>query len=92
VNKFNQKENESWIPHEYKVGDPVLLETPGILRKLSTSCTVAYPVTNAYKKGTIRILKVKKIYQKVWIPSKMAQSESSKPKRNCIKRVNTDIQ
>ena len=28
------------------VGDQVLLETPGILRKLSTPCTEPCPVTN----------------------------------------------
>jgi hypothetical protein len=36
INNFNKKENKSQIPYEYKVGDQVLLETPGILRKLST--------------------------------------------------------
>jgi hypothetical protein len=46
VNKSNQKENKSQIPYEYKVGAQVLLETPGILRKLSTTCTGPYPVTN----------------------------------------------
>jgi hypothetical protein len=48
INKSNQKENksESQIPYEYKVGDQVLLETPGILRKSSTPCTGTYPVTN----------------------------------------------
>jgi hypothetical protein len=65
INKFNQKENKSRIPYEYKVGDQVLLETPGILRKLSTICTGPYPVTNVYKNGTIRIQKYKKeLYQK----------------------------
>jgi hypothetical protein len=39
INKYNQKENKSKIPYEYKVGDQVLLETPGILRKLSTPRT-----------------------------------------------------
>jgi hypothetical protein len=48
INKPNQKENKnkSQIPYEYKVGDQVLLETPGILRKLSTPRTGPYPVTN----------------------------------------------
>jgi hypothetical protein len=32
-NKSNQKENKSRIPYEYMVGDQVLLETLGILRK-----------------------------------------------------------
>jgi hypothetical protein len=59
INKSNQKENKinSQIPYEYKVGDQVLLETPGILRKLSTPHTGPYPVTNVYKNGTIRIQK-----------------------------------
>jgi hypothetical protein len=55
TNKSNQKENKSQIPYKYKVGDQVLLETLGILRKLSTPCTGPYPVTNVYKNGTIRI-------------------------------------
>jgi hypothetical protein len=48
------------IPYEYKVGDQVLLETPGILRKLSTPRTGPYAVTNVYKNGTIRIQKQQK--------------------------------
>jgi hypothetical protein len=70
INKSNQKENKnkSRIPYEYKVGDQVLLEIPGILRKLSTPCTGPYPVTNVYKNGTIRIQNDKKeLYQKKWI-------------------------
>ena len=55
--KSNKKENKSQIPYEYKVGDQVLLETPGILRKLSTHCAGPYPVTNVHKNGTIRIQK-----------------------------------
>lgn len=57
INKSNQKENKSRIPYENKVGDQVLLETPGILRKLSTPRTGPYPVTNVYNNGTIRIQK-----------------------------------
>jgi hypothetical protein len=57
INKSNQKENKSQIPYEYKVADQVLLETPGILRKSSTSCTGTYPVTNVCKNGNIRIQK-----------------------------------
>jgi hypothetical protein len=50
--------NKCQIPYEYKVGDQLLLETPGILRKLSkTPCTGPYLVTNVYKNGTIRIQK-----------------------------------
>jgi hypothetical protein len=35
----------------------VLLETTGIIRKLSTPRTGPYPVTNVYNNGTIRIQK-----------------------------------
>jgi hypothetical protein len=65
INNCNQKENKSRIPYEYKVGDQVLLETPGILRILSTPRTGPYAVTNVYKNGTIRIQKDKKdLFQK----------------------------
>ena len=57
VHKSNKKEIKSQIPYENKAGDQVLLETPGILRKLSTPRTGPYPVTNVYKNGTIRIQK-----------------------------------
>jgi transposase InsO family protein len=57
INKSNQKENKSQIPHEYKVGDQVLLETPGILRKLSIPRTGPYPVTQVYNNGTVQIQK-----------------------------------
>jgi hypothetical protein len=55
--KFNKKENKSQIPYEYKVGDQVLLEIPGILRKLLTPCTGPYLEKNVYKNGTIIIQK-----------------------------------
>jgi hypothetical protein len=65
INKSNQNENKSQIPYEYKVGDQMLLETSGILRKLSTPCTGPYPITNVYKNGTIRMQEGKKeSYQK----------------------------
>jgi hypothetical protein len=65
INKSNQKENKSLIPYEYKVGDQVILETPGTLLELSTPCIGPYPVTNVYKNGTIRIQKFKQeFYQK----------------------------
>jgi hypothetical protein len=55
----NQKgKNKSRIPYEYKGGDQALLETPGILRKLSIPHTRPYLVTNVYKNGTIRIQKL----------------------------------
>jgi hypothetical protein len=60
INRQNQKENKNHISYEYKLGDQVLLETPGILRKLSIPCAGPYPVTNVYKDGTIRIPKIKR--------------------------------
>jgi hypothetical protein len=57
INKSNKKENKNRIHYEYKVGDQVLLETPGILRKLSTPGKGPYPVTKVYQNGTIQIQK-----------------------------------
>jgi hypothetical protein len=48
-----EKRKEDNIPYEFKAGDQVLLETPGILRKLSTPRTGPYPVPNVCKYGTI---------------------------------------
>ena len=57
INKSNKKENKSRIPYEYIVGDQVLLETPGILWKLSTPRTGTYPVMQVYNNGTVQIQK-----------------------------------
>jgi hypothetical protein len=54
INKYNQKETKSRIPYEYKVGEQVLLETLGILRKLSTPCTGPNPLKNVYKSNLKR--------------------------------------
>ena len=35
INKSNNKESKSRIPYEYKVGEQILLNTPGILWMLS---------------------------------------------------------
>ena len=51
------KSTQNRIHYEYKVGDQVLLETPGILRKLSTPRKGPYPVTKVYQNGTIQIQK-----------------------------------
>jgi hypothetical protein len=67
INKSNQKQNKdnSQIPYEYKVGDQLLLEILGIIRKLPTRCTGPYPVTNVYKNGKIIIQKDSiELYQK----------------------------
>jgi transposase InsO family protein len=57
INKSNNKENKSRIPYECKVGEQILLNTPRILRKLSTPLTGPYPVTKVYSNGTIQIQK-----------------------------------
>jgi hypothetical protein len=60
INKSNQKESKSQISYEYKVGDKVILETPGIIRKSSTPHTGPYPVTKVDKNSTIRTQKQKR--------------------------------
>jgi hypothetical protein len=85
INNSNQKENKhkSQIPYEYKFEDQVLLETSGILRKLSTPRTGPYPVTNVYKNGKIRIQKdKKKLYQKECISVESLHSIKSPIKYN----------
>jgi hypothetical protein len=57
INKSKQKENKSQIPYEYKVGEQVLLETPGILWKLSTPRTGPCLITQLYNNGTVQIQK-----------------------------------
>ena len=53
--KNNARENETRLPHEYKVGDKVLLAKPGMLRKLSVPRTGPYLVQAVYTNGTLRI-------------------------------------
>jgi hypothetical protein len=43
INDANQKEDKSQSPYKYTFGDQVSLETPGILRILSPSCTGSFP-------------------------------------------------
>jgi hypothetical protein len=53
----NQRENQTRIPHHYQVGDQVLVQKPGILRKLSKPFDGPNTVERVYKNGTIRISK-----------------------------------
>ena len=57
INKSNNTENKSQVLYDYKVGEHILLNTPGILRKLSTPRTGPYPVTKVCNNGTIQIQK-----------------------------------
>jgi hypothetical protein len=56
---------KSQTSYEYKVGDQVISETPGTIRKLSAPRAGTYPVTKVYNIGISRIQKGKKeLYQK----------------------------
>ena len=53
----NERENKSRIPHEYKVGDLVTLNKPGIFRKMSTPKLGPYAIERVYSNGTVLIRK-----------------------------------
>lgn len=55
INRNNARENRSRIPHEYKVGDKVLLRKPGLLRKMTAPRQGPYNVEQVYTNGTIRV-------------------------------------
>jgi putative transposase len=51
----NERENRTRVAHEYRVGDKVLLQKPGILRKLSSPRTGPHTILNVYNNGTVQI-------------------------------------
>jgi hypothetical protein len=55
ITKSNAQENAKRIKHDYKVGDKVLVEKPGIIRKMSQPRTGPYKVIKIYTNGTVRI-------------------------------------
>ena len=55
INKSNTQENRKRIPHTYKVGDKVLLEKPGKVRKMSAPRDGPYNVVHVSTNGTVRI-------------------------------------
>ena len=55
INVNNRKENAKRIEHEYRVGEKVLLEKPGLISKLSAPRTGPYRITHTYTNGTVRI-------------------------------------
>ena len=57
INNSNNKDNKKRIKHEYKIGDKVLLQKPGILRKMSTPYSGPYEVQQVFSNGTINITK-----------------------------------
>ena len=57
INNSNLRENKSRVPHEYKVGDKVLLQKPGLLRKMTTPYSGPYEVSHVFTNGTLSIIK-----------------------------------
>jgi hypothetical protein len=55
INVYNRRENAKCIEHEYRVGEKVLLEKPGLISKLSAPRTGPYRITHTYTNGTVRI-------------------------------------
>ena len=55
INKSNAQENARRIDHDYQVGDRVLLEKPGILRKMSQPRTGPFEIIKVHTNGTVRI-------------------------------------
>jgi hypothetical protein len=55
INKSNERENKSRIPHEYQVNDRVLLTTPGKLPKMRAPRTGPYRVVHVHNNGTVTI-------------------------------------
>ena len=57
INDSNQRENKKRIPHNYKIGDKVLLQNPGKLRKVTAPYSGPYEVQRVFTNGTIMIQK-----------------------------------
>jgi hypothetical protein len=51
----NARENSRRIEHQYKEGDKVLINRPGILRKMSTPREGPYTVIKVHTNGTVRV-------------------------------------
>ena len=51
----NNRENRNRVPHEYHVGNNVLLRKEGILRKLASPRNGPYEITRVYNNGTVQI-------------------------------------
>lgn len=55
IDESNTRENAKRIAHDYKVGEQVLVDKPGITRKMSSPRHGPYPITKVYTNGTVRI-------------------------------------
>jgi len=57
INENNLRENRTRLKYDYKVGEKVLLNKPGIRNKLSSPRTGPYVITKVYTNGTLTIRK-----------------------------------
>ncbi len=57
INRNAARENRNRVEHHYQVGDKVLLQKPGILRKMSVPRTGPHTIERVYTNGTVRIRK-----------------------------------
>jgi len=55
ITRSNERENQKRIPHRYSVGDKVLIDKPGIKRKMSRPRAGPFLVTAVYTNGTVRV-------------------------------------
>ena len=55
INKSNDRENVRRVDHDYAVGEKVLVEKPGINRKMSQPRTGPYEIVRVHTNGTVRI-------------------------------------
>ena len=49
------QENSKRIDHDYQIGDKVILEKPGIIRKMTQPRTGPFEIIKVHTNGTIRI-------------------------------------
>jgi hypothetical protein len=55
IDKSNEQENARRVTHDYQVGDKILLEKPGIIRKMSQPRKGPYEIIRVHTNGTVRI-------------------------------------
>ena len=55
VDKNNSKENSLRVPHDYHIGDKVLITDKDIHRKLNCPTKGPYSIVQVYANGTIRV-------------------------------------
>ena len=57
INQNNERENRSRIPHEYHIGDKILIKNPNASSKLNQPWIGPYEITEAYENGTVTFRK-----------------------------------